>query len=47
KSINPNFSESGIGLMYLGYIMGLLVYIFNQQLLKLFVHESTLVLSGS
>ncbi len=46
KSINPNFSESGIGLMYLGYIMGLLVSIFNQQLLKLFVHESTLVLIG-
>lgn len=46
KSINPEFSETGIGLMYLGYIMGVLVSAFNRKLLNLFVHESTLVLIG-
>ncbi len=46
KSNNPDFSETGIGLMYLGYIMGVLISLFNRKLLKLFVRESTLVITG-
>ncbi|MCW8930857.1 MAG: MFS transporter [Gammaproteobacteria bacterium] len=46
KSNNPDFSETGIGLMYLGYIMGVLISFFNRRLLKLFTKESTLVMTG-
>jgi len=46
KALNPDFSETGIGLMYLGYIMGVVVSLFNRKLLKMFNQESHLVLTG-
>ncbi len=46
KLNNPDFSETGIGLMYLGYIMGVLVSLFNRKLLRSFTKESTLVIIG-
>ncbi|MCP3850089.1 MAG: MFS transporter [Gammaproteobacteria bacterium] len=46
KSNNPDFSETGIGLMYFGYIMGVLISLYNRKLLKLFSRESTLVITG-
>lgn len=46
KSLNPDFSETGVGFMYFGYIMGVLVSLLNSKLLKIFKQESTLVLTG-
>jgi len=46
KSNNPDFSETGIGLMYFGYIMGVLISLYNRKLLKLFSRECMLVMTG-
>ncbi len=46
KALNPDFSETGVGFMYFGYIMGVLVSLLNRKLLKIFKQESTLVLTG-
>jgi len=39
-------SEAEVGFMYFGYIMGLLVSIFNQKILKFFNHEATATIIG-
>ena len=46
KSINPAFRETGIGFMYCGYIMGILVSLNVRRLVSLFGSETRMVLSG-
>jgi len=46
KRLNPELSETGVGFMYFGYIMGVLISLLNRKLLKLFATESNIVLTG-
>ncbi len=39
-------SETAVGFMYFGYIMGLLVTLFNKKIRNFFIHESTAVITG-
>ncbi len=40
KKINPSFRETGIGLLYLGYSMGILVSLNTRRIIKYFGNES-------
>lgn len=46
KSHYPDFSETGIGFMYFGYVMGVLVSLLNRRLLNWVSQESHLVMAG-
>ncbi|PIE60819.1 MAG: MFS transporter, partial [Desulfobulbus propionicus] len=46
KSINPDFNETGIGIMYSGYVMGILVSINVRRIIDYFGSESKAVWAG-
>lgn len=46
KKINPSFRETGIGLLYLGYSMGVLVSVNTRRILRYFGDESSATLVG-
>jgi MFS transporter, YNFM family, putative membrane transport protein len=46
KRHNPQMTETEVGFMYFGYIMGLLVSLFNQKIRHYFNHESIAVITG-
>ena len=46
KALNPSFRETGIGFMYFGYIMGILVSLNVRRLIGLFGSETKVALTG-
>lgn len=46
KALNPRFRETGIGFMYFGYIMGILVSLNVRRLINLFGSETKVALAG-
>jgi len=46
KAINPDFNETGIGLMYSGYVMGILVSLNVRRIIDFFGSETKAVWSG-
>ncbi|QQG66383.1 MFS transporter [Desulfobulbus oligotrophicus] len=46
KAINPSFRETGIGFMYFGYVMGILVSLNVRWLIRLFGSETKVAMSG-
>lgn len=46
KRINPAFGETGIGLLYLGYSMGILVSLNTRRIIKCFGNESDAISMG-
>ncbi len=46
KKINPGFSEAGIGLLYLGYSMGVLVSVNTRRIIGYFGNEPDAVRAG-
>ncbi len=46
KSINPAFRETGIGLLYLGYSMGILVSLNTRRIINYFGNESDAISMG-
>lgn len=46
KAINPSFRETGIGFMYFGYVMGILVSLNVRRLISLFGSETKVALAG-
>jgi YNFM family putative membrane transporter len=46
KKINPSFHETGVGLLYLGYSMGILVSVNTRRIIKFFGNEPDAVLVG-
>ncbi len=46
KAINPTFRETGIGLMYFGYVMGILVSLNVRRMITFFGSETRVVLTG-
>lgn len=46
KAINPAFRETGIGFMYFGYVMGILVSLNVRRMINFFGSETRVALSG-
>jgi len=46
KAINPAFRETGIGFMYFGYVMGILVSLNVRRMISLFGSETRVALAG-
>jgi MFS transporter, YNFM family, putative membrane transport protein len=46
KKINPSFREAGIGLLYLGYSMGILVSINTRKIIGYFGNEPDAIMAG-
>jgi len=46
KKINPAFGETGIGLLYLGYSMGIVVSLNTRRIIKRFGNESDAIGAG-
>ncbi len=46
KAINPAFRETGIGFMYFGYVMGILVSLNVRRLISLFGSETRVAMAG-
>jgi MFS transporter, YNFM family, putative membrane transport protein len=46
KALNPSFRETGIGFMYFGYVMGILVSLNVRRLISLFGSEIRVALAG-
>lgn len=46
KAINPSFRETGIGFMYFGYVMGILVSLNVRRLISLFGSETKVAMAG-
>lgn len=46
KAINPAFRETGIGFMYFGYVMGILVSLNVRRMISLFGSETRVAMSG-
>ena len=46
KGINPAFRETGIGFMYFGYVMGILVSLNVRRLISLFGSEARVAMAG-
>lgn len=46
KKIAPTSGEAGIGFLYVGYTMGVLVSVFNRRIRSWFNHETTAVTAG-
>jgi len=46
KAINPSFRETGIGFMYFGYVMGILVSLNVRRLISLFGSETRVAMAG-
>ncbi len=46
KRINPSFGETGIGLLYLGYSMGIVVSLNTRRIIKRFGNESDAIGAG-
>jgi YNFM family putative membrane transporter len=46
KVINPSFRETGIGFMYFGYVMGILVSLNVRRMIKFFGSETKVALCG-
>jgi YNFM family putative membrane transporter len=46
KAINPELRETGIGFMYFGYVMGILVSLNVRRLIRIFGSETRVALSG-
>lgn len=46
KAINPSFRETGIGFMYFGYVMGILVSLNVRRLISLFGSETQVAMAG-
>lgn len=46
KAINPSFRETGIGFMYFGYVMGILVSLNVRRMIKLFGSETRVAMAG-
>jgi YNFM family putative membrane transporter len=46
KAINPSFRETGIGFMYFGYVMGILVSLNVRRMISLFGSETRVALTG-
>lgn len=46
KAINPAFRETGIGFMYFGYVMGILVSLNVRRMISLFGSETKVAMSG-
>ena len=46
KALNPAFRETGIGFMYFGYVMGILVSLNVRRLISLFGSETKVALAG-
>jgi YNFM family putative membrane transporter len=46
KSIHPSFRETGIGFMYFGYVMGILVSLNVRRLIGLFGSETKVAMAG-
>ncbi|WP_448872512.1 MFS transporter [Desulfobulbus propionicus] len=46
KAINPSFRETGIGFMYFGYVMGILVSLNVRRMINVFGSETRVALSG-
>lgn len=46
KAVNPSFRETGIGFMYFGYIMGILVSLNIRWLIRFFGSETRVAMSG-
>jgi len=46
KAINPAFRETGIGFMYFGYVMGILVSLNVRRMISLFGSETRVAMAG-
>ncbi len=46
KALNPAFRETGIGVMYAGYVMGILVSLNVRRLITLFGSETRVAMAG-
>lgn len=46
KALNPSFRETGIGFMYFGYVMGILVSLNVRRLISLFGLETRVAMAG-
>ena len=46
KKINPSFRETGIGLLYLGYSMGILVSVNTRRIITCFGNEPDAIMAG-
>ncbi len=46
KIRNPELSETQVGFMYFGYIMGLMISLLNKKILNFFINEITAVKAG-
>jgi len=46
KKINPSFRETGIGLLYLGYSMGILVSVNTKRIIQFFGNEPEAIRAG-
>jgi MFS transporter, YNFM family, putative membrane transport protein len=46
KRINPSFRETGIGLLYLGYSMGILVSVNTRKIIAYFGNEPDAIMAG-
>ena len=46
KAINPAFRETGIGFMYFGYVMGILVSLNVRRMISLFGSETKVAMTG-